>query len=1713
MALEEGKFQVTTFDKGLCKSVHYSSVPQGYYTDALNIVMSNYVSNNYAANVELGTAPAIDATSIAGRTIIGYVVMETQICTFSITDSGASEIGIITDYYKTSATNVYGKYTPVISSEAGGITKVYSSSGDIAYQWVDSSRGLNFNIDKPVKAVWRRLFDSNRAIYFTDNFNKPKFLNLDSLPIPTTSNPNPSIDTAMSLLASNALPVIEVDSMLESGTLKVGVYQFLVRYLDEDGNSSLFSTATPPIPVTKGVVAAGRNQISGGVSGTVTSRAIRLKVSNIDTNFKFIELIRVGTEGATNTVIARKVDTRTIEGDTMFLTYSSTDDIDPIVSLDALVVSDIGYVTAKAIVAKDNVLTLANLSTIPSKDLQNAVNKLTLKYYVKEIPYVDIYPLPETLTAGANTTTFTENIYVLSTEKNVLYLEFSFLPTDAVIAVNDFVIGDIVFNNDASSTTTITQLMIPDAVEIVDSGRFIKLTFPIATDFTLNNWESLEQASPLSASFQALTFICMGNLVSAVPPTPIAGNPINGTYNYAPRWLTTTIDITHSAQYDFATNTLIANGGGFFAVGDVLYLTSNTNSYAGTVVITATNTVGPVTTLTLDSNTLTLSDAAVMYCLYTTSNTDELVTLPAPASSTNGFYNETYFDDYKSEILSTYDKGYRRGEAYSVGIRAIYANGSKSLPFHIPGYNRAQLYDILTPANNRTAATPDQVYASRKNASTGYLGTYISDETYPPEKGFPYNTGTGRGYSNGNKIRHNIMPSYDQEPIIRKDTVTNKLFIRILGMYPVYIDDANVEHPISTMFGTLSEFSNVVGYEMCVQSRRDIENRYVDFQCLAFPTATHIYNPSGDPDTGFAYPNLFNGHGSIASTGLRVLNMSYCKHTNSNVTGGYAQYGYAPNTVYMALSNKFKYPEIISPDLKLNPFKSIQLGSKLEVVGITKGTAYIANFAGAGGSSDALRTSDGDVVAGNCMVLYNHEYNLQNTETFVQYSQTTGLAQPDITSYSTNIIDAKKGDNFPIGNEGFTTRGARLFDTWSHVGSGGTNPVLALTDGIPYIKNYQPEFQYSPQISRDSGQHYVLETYDNITNTSNTLNPSWDPVSRNIGFKRIIYNVVIPNTTQYGNVSGAKFTVVDSKESIPLGYVGSVFFNGDTYISKTNIFQHSTYKLRYAYKSSGSLYKNDCKDVKGVEQDLLGESLISANYAWFESDYNGSFINEKVDATSGTELAGLFPKRRLIDISDILPNGLQSTKAGVFSLGFASTGVMKHIASTLNIEYNQQYLQEDLFNVSVTQPLLFTEVNKYPNRIIYSTEAVEGELADGYRRFLPVNYHDISKDKGEIEIVFTFGGVYYAHTKYSLYRSFFNDNVMTPSSEGEVYMGTGGIFSRPSVEIFPISGGYCGCSAEWGSVNTPYGRFFIDSHQGKVFMLTGESVDEAPSMVENYLNTVFSDAEIVDNPFTNNGTIAAYDYGADRVLFSKSKTADGIKTGMTVSYYPEYKNYYSFHSYLPSLMMSYGSGFYMFFNDSTSADKSLYRIQDYNALRGAINPKFANFDGVQYESFIEYASNAVILSSKAFDTVQLYGNGTFMYPNGDEKTNTERLASHIQVKTSLHDTGKVEVLRHFTSAELLTTSAADLYNSDSDKDSIRGRFINDSFNITVPRNARIDDTNPGSALDYLPEFRARVTGKHAVVKLWLDIDLLNASYNNQNISIFNIVTTFRSIAR
>jgi len=280
-----------------------------------------------------------------------------------------------------------------------------------------------------------------------------------------------------------------------------------------------------------------------------------------------------------------------------------------------------------------------------------------------------------------------------------------------------------VFNNDANSSRTITQLMIPDAVEIVDNGRFIKLTFPLATDFTLNNWESLEEASPLSASFQALTFICMGNLVSAVPPTPIAGNPINGTYNYAPRWFTTSINVAHAAQYDFATNSLIANGGGFYVVGDTLFLTSDANSYASTVIVTAVNTVGPVTTLTLDTNTLTVSDAAVSYCLYTTSNTDELVTLPEPPTNINGFYNETFFGDYKSEIRSTYEKGYRRGEAYSVGIRVIYNNGSKSLPFHISGYNRAQLYDAITAANNRTAATPNLVYASRKNAFTRNLGT------------------------------------------------------------------------------------------------------------------------------------------------------------------------------------------------------------------------------------------------------------------------------------------------------------------------------------------------------------------------------------------------------------------------------------------------------------------------------------------------------------------------------------------------------------------------------------------------------------------------------------------------------------------------------------------------------------------------------------------------------------------------------------------------------------------------------------------------------------------------------------------------------------------------------------------------------------------------------------------------------------------------------
>ena len=205
-------------------------------------------------------------------------------------------------------------------------------------------------------------------------------------------------------------------------------------------------------------------------------------------------------------------------------------------------------------------------------------------------------------------------------------------------------------------------------------------------------------------------------------------------------------------------------------------------------------------------------------------------------------------------INGGYKPSYLRDEVYSFFIRWIYNTGDKSASYHIPGRPPGDFTDIcqgingipedqLLSDNNsiytgertfeifNTAPASSISYATStlddggKIISRGQMGYWESTEMYPadrPDIWNPSNYPCATGITDPNSpynlcgkgIRHHKFPDNALDNTVhhfRKDTTTNELFIRLLG-----VDFSNIIYPKDN---NGIDIPNIVGYEILRGSR------------------------------------------------------------------------------------------------------------------------------------------------------------------------------------------------------------------------------------------------------------------------------------------------------------------------------------------------------------------------------------------------------------------------------------------------------------------------------------------------------------------------------------------------------------------------------------------------------------------------------------------------------------------------------------------------------------------------------------------------------------------------------------------------------------------------------------------------------------------------------------------------------------------------------
>lgn len=1012
---------------------------------------------------------------------------------------------------------------------------------------------------------------------------------------------------------------------------------------------------------------------------------------------------------------------------------------------------------------------------------------------------------------------------------------------------------------------------------------------------------------------------------------------------------------------------------------------------------------------------------------------------------------------YKDGDSTAFKVTYKRGEVYSFAMGVVYKNGSKSFAYHIPA--------------TYVVGGVDGTIVQEANTGTKLLGTYRSTLNYPAGLGYPQETGDGT-----TKIRYHAMPEFNQEvPFNIVDVNTGT--VNLINIQPVF----NVDIPTNLK-------NQIQGIYFVRRSRNDSLNNISIFSQGIANYMMDRFDLNGDTKEDAA--NTF----SFGGLDFQTYNLDQNKTISKTpFLGGIQLVGYLPRlyvaspTVWDGGSSGGDAEQPIMQPWNFT-FIDTSAESTRDAVQTTPVKAPVILDANYGATGQMYR---------KLLAFYSGETELLPKLESNTFTKIKRVGQAVFKDYFNNRFNKSDYDSDSLKDN---------TQYWNAYYMSSVDTSLYSTTSITVNKNF-----YVPQNSRipteygvdinNAGQDGYLflqvggsgedNTFANDEYTYKKLtitNPDNSDTTTTIDQVKNIYELISPNTSQYGGVTGqeyilCRFIVYDQITKPPLSSFNNIqIYGGDTYITRaayTNKCFIRSKAWRFTGGNGWDFATNSFPDAPSNEYIDLRSSI---------EFYQECFKN--TDLRHAIQGGDLF--FRLTDIGTSL---------------ITNSFIIDSVKS-----YNNQYNFENNIQKFFSKPEISSNTTShFKTRTIWSDQTILGELRDRYRDIGTNNFYDIPYNTGEIWDSFVFNNIFYLHTPKTLWRTYVNSIEQTASTAGQVTLGTGGVFpvNLPPTQVINETGGFGGTISQWGGYNTPFGYIFPDSLQGKIFLLSENLEEISQSGLIRFMNNNLSVLDTnystyIDNPYKSGsrGILSCYDFELKRWIMTKNHE-DPLKR-FTISYDPIGRQFTSFHSYQPNMLISRDNRLYGVMNSETDLHLYQHNQGNYGTYYGN-NPVPSTIsiivnNGSGYSSEIGKEAGVGNSSGKVFDDLILVANSIFN--------------NKIQAYRNSGDTIQVYNDRQHSGVTNLNWN--NTYGLLPNRSSVRVQMLRNNYNIKYPQNALISDANAifdsngnliTGNIDQNKLFRDRMKGNYCVVRF----DFSNN--DNFQLTLNQISSKFREYKR
>ena len=411
------------FVKGLFKDTSHIDQPEGSWRYAMNAFLNDKEGSvsNEGGTLEDGMFPKING--IERYLVVGTIrVNDDRVVLF------------LRDHRRNTAAN---KYTSAIAIWESDKVNVGGYVDGVRILYIDellianNQPDLNFNIDYKIEGTFKIDSRQNLIVYWTDDFNTPRAFNITrqekslDASFPNTwlyqMDPSTSHTDHITLLDlfPNSGPVPHIDSFVvydniwldngdqqtvtQGGGLLTGVYYLALAYSDVDFTATNFLTVSNPVSIVPEYDHTRPTfRKDGAKEGSQTSKAINWKISNVNTDYKYIRPVVIRKMGdAIDAFRLSDVDSGVAE--TKGIVFTGIEGFSK-ASISDVIIDTTSYETAKTINQLDGVLYLGNLTGTKDLDYQKYANNIKLIAVTKRMnDFDEFWATTDNLETGFNT--------------------------------------------------------------------------------------------------------------------------------------------------------------------------------------------------------------------------------------------------------------------------------------------------------------------------------------------------------------------------------------------------------------------------------------------------------------------------------------------------------------------------------------------------------------------------------------------------------------------------------------------------------------------------------------------------------------------------------------------------------------------------------------------------------------------------------------------------------------------------------------------------------------------------------------------------------------------------------------------------------------------------------------------------------------------------------------------------------------------------------------------------------------------------------------------------------------------------------------------------------------------------------------------------------------------------------------------------------------